>query len=303
MNNRVKLGVTALGILIISAGVFYACKKDRGDSVINGDGVLKTELNTLNNEIYSQMDISTQKLDWGRIAGQALAVAGADAIGTYEGFKIGAAIGAAFGPQGAATGGTIGGVICGGGASYTAGVTVGVFKSMPPESSLNELSSKYSDFNISGILHNRYLNLLVEKSTDVEPQTIYSQIFIDVPYLDIDIYNKIFEKLGHKSQHSDEMLSLINNYVRNDFNIDILLNQYKEKFGMSKEAEEVWHSFFEMYFSVTKIEEAYLVIERYIDFIQESGSKFLTSDEINSFNAAFSVALHSTNYWSILTKE
>ena len=48
--------------------------------------------------------------------------------------------------------------------------------------------------------------------------------------------------------------------------------------------------------------DASLVIEMYIDFIKELGNKFLTDDEIKSFNCALSVALHSTNYWSILNE-
>jgi len=44
-------------------------------------------------------------------------------------------------------------------------------------------------------------------------------------------------------------------------------------------------------------------IESYIDFTNETSVRFLTSDEIKAFNCALSVALHSTNYWSVLINE
>ena len=72
---------------------------------------------------------------------------------------------------------------------------------------------------------------------------------------------------------------------------------------MSEDAEEIWYSFFDIYSTVVNLTDAYFVIEKYIDFTNETSRRFLASDEIKSFNCAFSVALHSMNYWSVLINE
>ena len=297
MIKRIQTITLVTILIVIGIGVFYACKKEETVSLLTSS--LTKELTSLNNEIYSQIE-TQQKGKFGDF----IACAGADAIGTWEGMKIGGAVGGMFGPGGAATGSVIGGVVCGGGASYATGKGLGCWKSIEdpyPNGYVSTLSSSYADFNTFGALHNGYLDLLFKsKNNYIEPQYIYNQVFIDIESIGVTTFEQIYKELGPNSKHSIEILSLINNYISNDLDYNILISHCKEKFGMSKEAEEIWYSFFKIYFSTTRISDAYFVIENYIDFIQKSGSDYLKNDEINSFNCAFSVALHSTNYWSIL---
>ncbi|MCL2683404.1 MAG: hypothetical protein FWE63_08010 [Bacteroidales bacterium] len=297
MKQKIKTITLTFSLIFIGIGIFYACKKDdKARSLTN-------ELIVLNNEIYSQIETQQTSKRW---FWNTLAIASADILAGKEGGKIGGAIGFMVGgPKGLGVGAVVGGVVCGGGASYGVGAGLGVWKSIQdpyPDGYVSTLSSRYSDFNIAGALHNEYLDLLFKGSVNgnLDRQIVYNQIFRGVESLEVKIYNQIFEELGPNSKHSKEMLTLVNNYIENKFDIDIFLHEYKEKFGMSKEAEEIWSSFFSIYSSIVKFDDAYFVIEKYIDFIQEKGKDFLTNDEITSFNCALSVALHSTNYWSIL---
>jgi len=295
-----KISSTVLVVALVAVITLFSCKKE--ETVRS----LTDELASLNSELYSLIETqqpSAAKGKWGQI----WATVAADAIGAYEGGKLGLKIGALIGgAHGGAIGAGIGGVIVGGGASYGAYVgTAPKSTSDPyPNGYISTLSSKYSNISIAGALHNTYLDLLFKSSGFIDKQTVFSHIFKDMtPPLDIDIYNSIFEELGINSEHSNKIRSLINNYAGNGFEIDILLSQYKENFGISNESEEIWKSFFTIFSSNTKISDGYFVIEKYIDFIQESGKVFLTDNAIRAFICAFSVALHSTNYWSILINE
>ena len=298
-NSNLKLLSALLAVALIAGVTLFSCKKE--EKVRS----LTNELAALNNEIYSQIETKQpSKGFWGKV-GQICATVGADALGAYEGGKLGGMIGGCIGgPHGALIGAGVGGVICGAGASY--GAYVGCSKSISdpyPNGYISTLSSRYSNFNISGKKHNTYLDLLFKNDGYMDKQTVYSQIFSDMSSLDIAIYNQIFEEVGPNSENASKMSTLINNYIRSDYNIDGFLRDHSEMFEMPRNPEEIWDSFFAMFSTITNINDAYFGIEKYIDFIKESGEEFLTNEQIEQFYCAFSVALHSTNYWSVLTNE
>jgi len=287
--------LTLLGVLAATIIIFVSCKKE--EKVRS----LTEELAILNKDIESQ--IERAELSKGKF-GKWLAVVGADVIAGWEGGKIGATIGGIVtggNPIGIVVGGAIGGAVCGGGASGLAEQAFSKSIRDPyPNGYISTLTSRYSDFNLTGEWHNMYLDLLFKTNFNPDVNTIYNQIFSNS--IDKETFDKLMEKVGPNSKTYNDILSIINDYVRSDYDINVLLDQFKRNFGMSEETEEIWYSFFNMYSSVTEIDDAYYVVERYIDFVNETSARFLKSDEIKSFNCALSVALHSTNYWSILNE-
>ncbi len=58
--------------------------------------------------------------------------------------------------------------------------------------------------------------------------------------------------------------------------------------------------FFNAFSSVETIEDAYMVVDTYIEWLDNNGKEYVSPEEYIAFQYAFNTALHSINYWSFL---
>lgn len=239
--------------------------------------------------------------------GKVCAVAGADLTGAYAGAQVGGRIGAVVGAAagnpaaGALIGGTAGAVVCGAGASYSAGQALKNNKDLENPYSdgyINTLSSPHANNNNIGYMHNKYLDLLFKTNNTVTSNDAYLNLFENL--CDYTLFDRLFQEVGPVSQIYQDICKISTTYIMSDYDIDYLISEYSDILDFTEPVSIIWNYFFEVFSSVETIENAYLVVESYIDWMENVGSAYLTSDECTAFQYAFNTALHSINYWSFL---
>ncbi len=123
-------------------------------------------------------------------AGKLLAVLAADAVGGFEGAKIGGFLGGLLGPAGASLGGVIGAIVIGGGASYGTGAQLSGSCVYGPPSPYDEDPGNQDSI---GHIHNELLAYLTANATPKEDGSIdYDQLYnLSVSYVESRGYDSL----------------------------------------------------------------------------------------------------------------
>lgn len=289
--------------MVFCSAILCGCEKDEQTKYKNSIE-LEKELSLLNSNLSANITADTKGF-WSGL-GKVCAVAGADIIGAYEGAQVGGKIGAAVGTLagghavgGAAVGAAVGGAICGGGASYAA--YRGVKSGCPYPTGYNSAPlSKFANDNICGKYHNAYLDVLFFSFGDPDYNAMYSDMFSDV--IELKSYNSIINSIGSSSTSCAEVFSIVEEYISNEYNYDILISKFKKTFGFTDNVAKYFSCFFDIYSKSAKIENAFSIIDAYIEFLSTEGKLYFNEKELQALNCAMNVALFSTDYWSFLEK-
>lgn len=293
-------------VIFTSVVLFICCNKDNTEK--HSTEQLKQELTILNGSISESIGITfdNTKGFWSAV-GKVCAVAGADMTGAYAGAQVGGEIGAYVGavagnpPAGAAIGATAGAVICGVGASYSAGQALKNSKNLDnpyPNGYNSSLSSPYANNNNIGFLHNKYLDLIFTMNNEVTPTDVYQHLFENL--CEYSLFDGLFQKIGPETQIHQDVSKISTTYISLDYNIDYLISEYGKILDFPESITNIWLYFFNAFSSVETIEDAYMVVDTYIEWLDNNGKEYVSPEEYIAFQYAFNTALHSINYWSFL---
>lgn len=289
-------------IAVITSIMLMGCEKEKTTARI-----LDKELSNLNENIETNISKGAQNGGFWSKVGKVCAVAGADIVGAVEGAKIGGKTGAAIGTvagghtvEGALIGGAIGGAIVGGGASY--GAYCGVKSGIPYPAGYNNSRplSQYANISECGKYHNIYLDEIISSSGNPNMSTLYQSSFSEK--MSQENYDTLVSIIGPTSDISFGINKILDKYIQSGYKHSVLLNEYKEYFGFTFAEELFLTYFFEAYSLSCSIDAAFAIIDSYIKFLNYDGRSYFTDEEVDVLNCAMSVALYSTDYWSVLAK-
>lgn len=264
---------------LIMAIVLSSCSNDDSNIVVStgqfntpeGISVLVEDLTNLNDSLIATHAIESRgfvhKLfRW-------MSIASADALGMYEGGKMGGVVGAGLGPHGAAIGASIGGIICSAGASYQAYCgtradsivplasvvaayvqviedSINIMEFYPSRIKLN-LPKDKAKLLTKGANHNLVLANIRDKRFSMTPA---SNVLVpmEIAILSSSEFEKEYNSFFHscdlsiveqyqasEASVSDQVMSLyldaMKKFVEADSDMELLSNQYVERIAVSSE--------------------------------------------------------------------